>query len=878
MKILKRILFVIIGLLLVLVAVLYFYKDTLIRKIVEKVNQDYNVEITYNNVGLGLLKDFPNATLSVTNLLVVTEEPFKNDTLVYAKNTEIAINIKDVFKKNVDKIKVKNIRINQAKVNLFVNADGKANNDVHLVNPIPNVAESNTKATTNSQDFTFKIANYQIENSDLLFEDKQQNFTVKILGFNHKGTGDFSTAVSNLNTNTIIDEITVKYGKINYLYQAKIVLDAIIKMDLNTMKFTLTENDLHLNDLHLKLNGFVQHNTNNEIIDFRFNAPNTNFKSVLSLIPNAYSANFKDVKASGIANISGFVNGKFSDTEMPKYQIAITTQNASFKYPDLPKSVRQITFNGNFANESQQHKPFVQIDKLKFAIDQDVFETTGVISNIVQNPTVDASFKGKLNLDNFYKAYPIKMDNKITGILVADFHTNLDMKSVENNNYKDIKTNGTASLQDFSYSDKEMKNPVLVDNASIKFNTNTINLTNFKAKTGKSDIQATGTVDNLYAFVFDDKKLKGNFVASSNNFEVSDFLVNENDTSKSKTTSTSTTSENLKIPDFLDITTKINAKRVVYNNLVLEDVSSLMKIKDQKAILQNTKTKMMQGQASFNGIVDTKKTPAEFNFDLDLNKFDIASSFSEITTFQKLAPVANAINGKYNSDFSISGKLKPDFTPDLYSLSGKILAQLFVKEINENNNPLFTSLVSKLKFIDLKKIDFNKLKASVQFKDGKVHVNPFDIKYKDITMHISGSHSFDKSLLYHINMNLPAKYLGKEAQNMLSKLTNIDKDTIKIPLYTLINGTFDKPKVSPNFEKAIKELAVKVVKYQKQQLLNQATNQVNNVVEEVLQNTNVNSIIPNKDSTKNNPKNVIKEGVQNLLGNMFKKKKKDTTK
>lgn len=874
MKILKRIVFAIIGLLFILVVVLYFYKDTLIRKIVEKVNKDYNIEIAYNNVGLGLLKDFPNATLSVTNLLVVTEKPFKNDTLVYAKNTDIAINIKDIFRKNVDKIKVKNIRINQAKVNLLVNKEGKANYDVHLVNPNKN----STNATTNSQDFTFKISNYQIENSDLLFKDEQNNFTVKMLGFNHKGNGDFSTAVSNLKTKSTINALTVKYGKVNYLYKAKIVLDAIIKMDLNTMKFTLTENDLQLNDLHLKLNGFVQHNTNNEKIDLQFNAPNTNFKSVLSLIPNAYSANFNDVKASGIANISGFVNGIYSDKEMPKYSISISTQNASFKYPDLPKSVKQITFKGNFANDSKKHRPFLKIDKLKFAIDQDVFETTGVISNIIENPTVDASFKGKLNLDNFYKAYPIKMDNKITGVLEADFHTNLDMKSVENNNYKDIKTNGIASLQDFSYSDKEMKNPVLVDNASIKFNTNTIKLTNFKAKTGKSDIQATGTVDNLYAFVFDDKKLKGNFVASSTNFEVSDFLVSEKGASKPETTSTSTTSENLKIPDFLDITTKINAKRVVYDNLVLEDVSSLMKIKDQKAILQNTKAKMMQGQASFNGTVDTKKTPPEFNFDLDLNKFDVASSFSEITTFQKLAPVANAIKGKYNSDFSISGKLKPDFTPDLYSLSGKILAQLFVKEINENNNPLFTSLVSKLKFIDLSKIDFNKLKASVQFKNGKVHVNPFDIKYKDITMHVSGSHSFDKSLLYHINMDLPAKYLGKEAQNMLSKLTNINKDTIKIPLYTLINGTFDKPKVSPNFEQAIKDLAAKIVKYQKQQLLNQATNQVNNVVEEVLQNNNVNSILTPKDSTKTNPKDVIKEGVQNILGNMFKKKKKDTTK
>jgi len=873
MKILKKIVILLILVIFAISGILYFYKDALIQKVVDKVNRDYNIEMAYQDVGIGIFKNFPDATLTISDLVILNEKPFKGDTLVYAKKAHINLNIKDVFNKNIDKIHIKKLLIDKAKVNLLVDSLGNANYDIHLIN-------STTKKTNNAQndkEFTFDVKDYAVKQTDFSFKDNQNKFLIELKGLNHQGSGDFSASNSVLKTKTKIDAFTLKYGDIAYINKAIVDLDAWIDMDLVNMKFTLQDNNLRLNDLILKLNGYVQHFLDKEDIQLTFDAPNTKFKSVLSLIPSAYSDNFKDVKTKGIANINGFVKGTYSDTKMPKYNIVIATNNAYFKYPDLPKSIQDISFNGKIANENEQHRPYLHINKMKFAIDQDTFETNGTISNLIENPTVDANFKGKLNLNNFYNAYPIQLENKINGILQADFHTKVDQKSIQKNDYKNIKTNGIASLQDFSYAEKDLKNTFYVKNATVKFNTNTINLTDFNAKTGKSDVQATGTLDNLYAFLFDDKNLKGNFNIQANNFVVSDFMVEE--TQNNKTSQTSDTTGNLKIPDFLDITTKVKAKRVVYDDLVLEDVSTLMKLQDQKAILQNTSAKMMQGKATFNGMVDTKKTPSSFSFDLNLNKLDIASSFSQIETFQKLAPIANAIKGKFDSNFTISGNLKEDLSPDLYSLSGKVLAQILAKNINDKANPLFTALTSKLKFIDLKKVNLEKLKASMRFKDGKVQVNPFDIKYKDITMHVAGSHGFDKSLLYHLNIDLPAKYLGKEAQKLLSKLTNMNKDTIKIPLYTLIKGTFDKPIIKPNFDQAFKDLAVKVVRYQKQQLLNQASNQVNDVVQDVITNTGLDSILPvSSDSTKTNPKDLINEGVKNVLGNIFNKKKKDTTK
>jgi hypothetical protein len=53
-------------------------------------------------------------------------------------------------------------------------------------------------------------------------------------------------------------------------------------------------------------------------------------------------------------------------------------------------------------------------------------------------------------------------------------------------------------------------------------------------------------------------------------------------------------------------------------------------------------------------------------------------------------------------------------------------------------------------------------KAAITFKDGKVNVKPFDIKYKDIKATIGGT-AFDQSMNYNLKFDVQ-KYLGSEAK------------------------------------------------------------------------------------------------------------------
>ncbi len=875
MKILKRILLALLLLIGIAVALVYVYKDTLIKRFVDNYNKNLNITIAYDDIGLSLFKKFPHANLSIDNLSIVHDD--LKDTLFVSDKVYLAMNIEDLFKKSNEKIIINDLLIDKAKLNLLINKEGKATFDIKNLNKSTN--NSVTTNTEENKEFVIDINRYELLNSTIIYNDKKTGILIDLENVNHYGKGDFSSKLLDLDTKTTVQKMTVGVGKVKYFNNAKVNLDAILGMDLENLKFTFKKNSAKINDLALVFDGFIDVNDNNQIYDITFNAPKANFKNVLSLIPSAYSSNFSGVSANGIANVNGMFKGVLSNKEFPKYNIHINTKNASFKYPDLPKSVTDIDFNGAIVSNTSHNNVFLDIKNLKFTIDKDTFETSGKITKLSSNPTVDAKFKGTLDLENLTKAYPIKLDQELKGVLKANFTTKADQKSVQENNYENIKTNGTASLNDFSYAGDDVSNPVYIKNASVKFNTSSILLTDFNAKTGESDIQASGKLDNLFAFVFDNKDLKGNFNVNSNNFVVSDFLVEDKQTAKNtqETTKDQTTTEALKIPNFLDITTKVNAKRVVYDNIELKNLSGLMKLKDQKAILTNTKATMLDGQVVFNGDVNTKPSPATFDLDMNVSKFDIANSFNTLETFQKLVPVAKALKGKYNTSFKLKGNLDEAFSPEMNSLSGNAFAQLFVNNVDNTAIPLINSLASNLKFIDFSKVNFSKLKTALSFKNGRVMVEPFDLKYQDMTLHVSGSHGFDKSLKYSLKMDVPAKYLGTEAVNLLSKLTNIDKDTIMIPLSTMIDGNMLKPIVKVDFKSAINDLTVKVLEYQKQELTNQATSQVTDAINDVLTNNGLDSIIKlPKDSTNNVINDVINGGVNDVLDGLFggKKKKK----
>ena len=852
-KILKIVGIVLLLLVISAFAIPYFFKDQIKAKILTSINEKVDAKVAFADADLSLFRNFPNASVSIEKLSIINKAPFEGDTLVAFDELNLKMSIKELFKGDNEPINIDGISSKNGMINIIFNKDGIGNYDIAL-------KDKNNIEDEKSKPLSLKIKDYSVENFKFKYYDEKSKIKMVLDSVNHEGTGDFTSSKLDLATKSTA-KVSLDMDKVNYMKNVGISLDAVLGIDLDKSKYTFKENKAKINELPLEFDGFIQLVDAGQQYDLTFKTPTSSFKNFLGLIPAQYSSNLKEVKTSGDFTVAGFAKGLYSDTSVPKFNVKIASNNASFQYPNLPKSVKNIIIDTKIINETGvMNDTYVNLDKLSFQIDQDIFNAKANIKNISENALVNAALKGTINLTNLTKVYPIKLDKPLTGILKADVTTAFDMHSVEKSDYARIRNAGTIDLTGFNYTDVDGKT-MKISRAFVSFDPNRVNLKQFNATTGKTDLAVTGVLENFYGFVFKNQELKGNFNLNSNQMAVSDFMTTKTDAKKQ-----TKANEAMEIPGFLNCSLTANANTVLYDNLVLKNVSGKIIIKDQKATLENGKTAIFGGLITFNGEVSTKEKISKFNMDLELNGVDIAQTFTQLDMMKKIAPIAGVINGKLNSKIKVSGNLNDkEMTPDLKSITGDLMGQLLSTTVNSSNSTLLTALDNKLGFVDLKKLNLNDLKAALTFKDGKVNVKPFEIKYQDIKATIGGSHGFDQLMNYNVKLDVPSKYLGTEINNLIGKLTATDAKKFEtIPINAILTGNFKNPNITTDVKQATTTLVTNLVKQQKDKLVQQGTSALGNIIQ--------NNTKPRDTSKTATPKPDVKTQAKDLLNGLFNKK------
>lgn len=856
-------------LIIALAATPFIFKDKIKEMIAKTLNESVDAKIAFEDVDLSLFKSFPLANVTIDKLSIINKAPFEGDTLFYSGETNLKMSIKELFKDASETINLESISSENGIVNIIFNKDGIGNYDIALKDNKP-------EDKSNSKSFALNIQDYKVDNLRFTYVDQASDIKMVLDSINHTGKGNFAEQKLDLITKSTA-KLSFEMEKNKYMKNVGVTLDAVLGIDMDKMKFDFKDNKALINQLPLEFNGFLQMVDDGQLYDLTFKTPTSSFKNFLGLVPEAYSGDINKVETSGDFTVNGKVNGKYTETTIPKFNIEIASNNAMFKYPDLPKAVKNIVIDTHIVNETGlMNDTYVNLDKLSFSIDQDVFNVKANIRNF-EKALVNAELKGTINLANVTKAYPVQLDQPLSGILKADVVTKFDMKSVETSQYQNIQNSGTMSITGFNYTGPEMAKPFLINNADITFNTSKIQLNKFDAKTGNSDLNVTGALDNFYGFMFKNQVLKGNFNMNSNTLLVSDFMA----PTKTTTDAGKKATEAVKIPSFLDCTISAKANTVIYDNLNLKDVSGTMLIKDEAISLSNLKMGIFGGNIGLNGIVSTKGNVPTFNIDLGLSQVNIAETFTQLDMLKKIAPIAGVIEGKLNSTIKLSGNLTNDMTPDLKTLSGDLLGQLLSTTVNDKNSKLLSTLTSNLNFINLDKLNLNDVKAALSFNDGKVTVKPFDIKYQDIKVTVGGTHGFDQNMNYNLKFDVPTKYLGSEVNSLIAKLTPADASKIEsIPVNGIMNGSFAAPKFTTDLKMATTNLVTQLVKQQKDKYINQGLSQLGAAAGLPTKTDSTGTTIPKtkeevKEEVKTKATEVVKDKVKDGLNNLFNKKKKD---
>lgn len=822
-RILLSIAVLIVLLLVAAIMIPILYKDKIVAAVKEQVNANVNARVEWGDWDISLLRSFPNASVEVKDVKVCNLAPFEDICLADIGEVRVTIGLMSLFS---DRIQVQRVALDRPVVHVKVLKDGRANWDIAKSDS----STAELPADTATTRFNVALKQYSISHGHIIYDDESLPLLMDLNGVEHTGSGDFTQDLFTLRTKSKIDSASVVFDGVKYLKNVKADIAADVDMDIPHMKFTFKDNDIQVNRLELGLDGWLAMPTDDISMDLKWNMKKNDIGALLSLVPAQFASDLHGVDMSGKAAFSGYVKGIYNDQAMPGFGITVNVDNGRFKYPDLPASVEGIFVDCTINSPQGKDMDGMVVDLKRFAMNMagNPLEARMHLTTPMSDPNVDASVKADLDLASVKKVVPLPKGNELSGQVKADVQMAGRMSDVEAQRYEKFKAQGQLALSGMKYKSDSLPYAVVINKLIFDFSPRFLSLTDFTGDIGRSDLKASGRLDNYLQWWLKDSTLTGSFNVASNRFDLNELMGPPSTSEANSPAQPADTAAMsvIEVPKNVDFTLVAAVKEVLYDKMKLADAKGSLRVHDQQVDLRGMGFDLFDGHIGMDGSYSTAdKTKPAFDMGLNVGNVDIAQLVANMDVVGKMAPIAKSCTGRLNTTLSLKGLLDHTMSPVMNSLVGhgtlktSNVALKDFKPLVEMSNVLKMPQLAMAKIQD---VDF-----SYEIQDGKMITKPFNVKIDRLNANVGGSTAFaDQAIDYTVKTKVPTDMFGAEAGQLVSGLLGQVNRSLgteaKLPaeldLTAKITGTVDKPVVKPVFAGGGSNLKETVKEEVKQQL------------------------------------------------------------
>ena len=772
-------------LLVLLAAVPYLFRGRIEERAKLEANKNLDAKVDWRDLGLSLFGNFPNLTVTLNDLAVTGKGKFDGDTLAAIRHLGVVLDLGSVIGNLTGNrpIVIRGIDLDHPRLSLIGLEDGSVNWDITKKTP-----EAAPKAAAKPMSISLK--RLKIGDAVVGYDDRKAKLKAFVSGFNQTLTGDFSQTLVAIKTKADADTMSVTFAGIPYLNKVKLALTADVQADLAKKAYTLRETGLRLNDLTLAVAGSAGTAGKNTNLDLAFSAPSTNFRSILSLVPTVYAHDFDQVKTTGSIAVKGRVKGEYGDSAFPSFGLEAKVDNAGFQYPDLPLPARDIAMDLSLTNPGgSADNTVVNLRKFHVMIGRNPVDATLMMRTPISDPDVDARVSGKVDLADVRRTVKMEGVDQLAGTIAANAAVRTRMSAVKQKQYDKVNASGSLDVAGLTVKGKALPKPLTIQQASLTLAPQKADLRSFVGTVGSSDLQASGTLQNLFSFAMQDDTLRGVATVRSSKFNLDEWKSSDSNL------------EVIPVPPRIDFDLDATVAELTYDKLKMNNARGRVRIKDQRATLEDFRMNTLGGEIGLTGFYETTN-PAKPNFDIGikLTKVSIPAAFEAFATVQALAPVAKYASGVMNTELHLNGALGKNMMPQFPTLSGKGVFE--TQQVAIKNFPPLQKMfdVTKLQLLD--NPTMQALKGAFQIHDGRLFTQPFAVKLGPTTLNVSGSNGFDQSMQYNLQLQVPRSELGGAANQAIGGIIskagqagiNLASAPV-IPLGIQVGGSVTNPTV-----------------------------------------------------------------------------------
>lgn len=730
---------------------------------IREANKHLNTPVRVDEINLNIWDKFPQIAVSFKNILI--EESFENSTspLLTAKKAYIILNPFELMR---GEYVVNQIFIEHG--NFFIKVDKNGNN---------NYAILRSGNDTPKDSLTFNLSKIFLKDVSIHYFDARNNQEHSYHTRKQAASLTFEQNVYRIQTKGDLTCIFIKIDGRALFADKDFIINAMLTYSMDENRVEFQPSLFQLAESKFELEGSIDL-SGETLLDLRITGIETDIRTLLSLLPEAQNQKYRDYKSQGEVYFEMTLTGS------PNNAIALTSNfgltNATVIYPESSTQFNDLNMKGTLSINSV-YKPedgSVTLDNITGSVGGKSFSGNLSLDNFT-DPYLRMELEGEISISELLKIFPVGKLISASGTISGNVHFNGNISDLKSHyTAGKVSASGKLNLKEIVIAFKDNYPPVTRVTGLFVVIKNDLVVSEALVSVGNSNFEMNGTFKNILPYLLSGKRMIQIEASVYNAIIDFDELLQTSE-DKGAESRNFIISKNLQ----LDLDCRFNSLK--FKRFVARNLEGEIKVKDQKAFVQNMTFESMGGQLSFNGLINTSNGYIQITNSSHLKNINIDSLFYVFKNFNQSWLVADHLSGRIFADVLTDMTFNPDlrFYPD--SLIADIRISISDGELNN-----FEPLIQLEKYIadkNLEHLRFSDLSNDIHIENRMIYVPAMEVRSNVTTIQISGTHTFDQKINYHVV--LPFESFGKSKNDEMFGAVEETGGVSK--LHLRITGTTD---------------------------------------------------------------------------------------
>ncbi|WP_377481938.1 AsmA-like C-terminal region-containing protein [Pontibacter toksunensis] len=757
-------------------ALVYTYQDKIIELFVTEANKHIKTKVEVEQISLSLFDKFPHVAVSLDQVNVHEGLPESKESLARADKLYFTFSLLDVIR---GKYTVKQFYMEKGEVYVKVLPDGSVNYQVWNADT----------TSAGDEDFSFDLEKINLNEVAVHYIDQQMKHTYEVDAHALEAAMALSSETIDIEASGNTTIHTVKVGTGEYFKGKKVDVATALTVDRAASVILLQPSAVLIEGAAYEVGGTVGYG-GTTTVDLKLDGKNTNVQSLLSLLPQDITQEFRQYRSEGDIYFNGSVKGNVSAKETPLISFNFGARNASFYHPDVKQRVEKINLTGSFTNGEKQKAATsaLELKSLSGVLNGRPFKGNLTYRNF-DNPSIAFDVQGMLDVG--YVLGLAKMEQVRSGSGLADvriaFSGNLNEFKARPGN-STLNTTGDITLHNVSLNMQDLPMPVTNLSGNLMFKRNDVAVSDFKGKLGDSDFVVNGMFKNMMAWLLLERQrllVEADFKSSYLNFN--QLLSEELNTAEADRTGSSDSYKFAISPNIaFDLSASID--RLRFRRFRGKNVQGEVKLRNQVLSTPNISFRAIGGDFAVRGTLDARtRDHIKVSTATKLNNMSVDSLFYVFENFHQNFIEERHLRGQLTANIVSDVFFDSQLNPKTNLLQAEIDAT--VRNGQLVNFAPMQKMSAFVKRSELANMRFAELHNSFWIQQRTIYIPEMDIRSNVSAapvVSISGTHTFDQLMDYKIK--LPVLSSRRPDKDAVFGVVAEDSDAGNSSLFLTLKG------------------------------------------------------------------------------------------